>query len=477
MFKTLKLSTRILLVGVFPVVCFSALLAWTQTKVGSWIYDAQQIKTQHLVQSAWTVLDFYGAQVKSGAMTRQQAQATAREALRHLRYHDTEYFWINDMEPRMVMHPTKPALETKDLSNYQDPNGVRLFVRMVEVCRLHGEGTVRYMWPKPGSTVPVAKISFVKLYEPWGWVVGSGVYTDDVAAQLRSMRIALVGGGALVLALALAAVFLMSRSIATPITGAVQELQLGAAHIAAAAAQISSSSHSLAQGASEQGTSLEITAAASRQITAIAARNADTGRQAAERMAEADSLVVEANQRLAQMTECMRAIDSSGDKIINIIRVIDDIAFQTNILALNAAVEAARAGEAGMGFGVVADEVRNLALRCATAAGESTVLIEESVSTSKLGNSRLDEVAGAVASITDRTRNARTLVDEVEVGSQEQTRGIEQVTSAISQMRAVTQRTAAAAEQSASAGEQLAAQSESMKTAIQRLEALIRATP
>lgn len=169
----------------------------------------------------------------------------------------------------------------------------------------------------------------------------------------------------------------------------------------------------------------------------------------------------------------MHDIDAGSDKIIRIIKVIDEIAFQTNILALNAAVEAARAGEAGMGFAVVADEVRNLAQRCSTAAKETAVLIDESVSNSKMGGTMIERVAGAVGGITTRTARIKALVDEVHMGSQEQAKGIVQVSKAIEQMQQVTQRTATTAEESAFASEEISAQAESMRSLVRRLENLV----
>ena len=169
----------------------------------------------------------------------------------------------------------------------------------------------------------------------------------------------------------------------------------------------------------------------------------------------------------------MSEINSSSEKISKIIKVIDEIAFQTNILALNAAVEAARAGEAGMGFAVVADEVRNLAQRCAQAAKDTARLIEESMAKSQDGMAKLDQVAAAIRSITESAAKVKTLVDEVNLGSQEQARGIEQIAKAIAQMEQVTQKNAANAEESASASEELSGQAETMKAVVGELQALV----
>jgi methyl-accepting chemotaxis protein/methyl-accepting chemotaxis protein-1 (serine sensor receptor) len=169
----------------------------------------------------------------------------------------------------------------------------------------------------------------------------------------------------------------------------------------------------------------------------------------------------------------MNDINDSSAKISKIIKVIDEIAFQTNILALNAAVEAARAGEAGMGFAVVADEVRNLSQRCAQAAKDTTTLIEDSVAKSSGGKAKLGLVAGSIQRITAQSLEIKTLVDEVSLGSQEQTDGIGQISKALNRMENVTQGSAASAEESAAAAEQLNAQSEALNDIVTRLNEII----
>ncbi len=246
--------------------------------------------------------------------------------------------------------------------------------------------------------------------------------------------------------------------------------------VAAASTQVSSSSQALAQGASEQAASLEETSASAEEITSMTRRNADHSRQAASLMTDVERHVSDGNRTLNGMLASMQQINESSEKVSRIIRVIDEIAFQTNILALNAAVEAARAGEAGMGFAVVADEVRNLAQRSAQAAKDTAALIEESITSSREGSTRLEEVAGVIRSITTSATQVKTLVDEVKLGSEEQARGIEQIAKAISQMDKVTQQTAANAEEGASASEELSAQADSMRDTAGRLQAMVGGT-
>ena len=269
------------------------------------------------------------------------------------------------------------------------------------------------------------------------------------------------------------ALYLVVRSLTGVLRQTTRELTEGARQVASASSQVASSSQALAQGSSEQAASLEETSASSEEITSMTRKNAENSATAATLMTDVDQRVTEGNKTLQEMMQSMQEITGSSDKISKIIKVIDEIAFQTNILALNAAVEAARAGEAGMGFAVVADEVRSLAQRSAQAANDTAALIVESIMKSNEGGTRLQRVADVMRAITESTVQVKTLVDEVNLGSQEQARGIQQISKAIAQMDQVTQSTAASAEEGASASEELSAQAEAMDYAVRKLSQLV----
>ena len=269
------------------------------------------------------------------------------------------------------------------------------------------------------------------------------------------------------------AVFLILRKAIGQIRQAASDMFDGSRQVAAAATQIASASQSLAQGTSEQAATLEETSSSTAEITAITRKNAQNTATVAGNMKETARLVEDANQNLRLMIASMTEINASSDKISKIIRVIDEIAFQTNILALNAAVEAARAGEAGMGFAVVADEVRNLAHRSAQAAKDTAALIEDSIGKASEGGHKLNLMAKSIQQITSSAAQVKILVDEIDAGSHEQSRGIEQITGAVEQMEQVTQRSAANAEESAAASEEMATQAQRLAESIESLRNIV----
>ncbi len=311
----------------------------------------------------------------------------------------------------------------------------------------------------------------IQMMTKWNSDAGKRMSADatETAETARLLSWLLLAAAVLLGSLA---TFFLLRGLNRTLRQVVAELAESARQVASAAAQVSASAQSLAQGASQQAASLEETSASSEEINAMARKTAESSQVAATLMDRSQRGFEDTNQKLGHMVRAMGEIDASSEEIAKIIKIIDEIAFQTNILALNAAVEAARAGEAGMGFAVVADEVRNLAQRCSQAAKDTAALIEESVDKSSEGRTRVDQVAAAIRTITSDSAEAKTLVDEVSTGSSEQTRGMEQVAKALSQIEQATQSAAASAEEGASAAEELTAQSTMLKEIVVRLSAL-----
>ncbi len=297
------------------------------------------------------------------------------------------------------------------------------------------------------------------------------VSDESASAKIKSRAGAVLGVG---LSLGLGAfVFLFVRRVTAHLHRLTQSLATSSGEVTGLCAQVGSASESLAHGSSSQAASLQETSASTEEISSMTRKNADNSRLAADEMGAVDRYVKDGNRTLDRMMISMREINSSSDKISKIIKVIDEIAFQTNILALNAAVEAARAGEAGLGFAVVADEVRNLAQRSAQAAKDTAALIEESIAKSNEGSSNLERVTEVIRTITESSSKVKMLVDEVNASSQEQARGIDQLSKAFSQMDQVTQNAAAQADAGAASSRSLTSQSGILNEIVTEMRVMI----
>jgi methyl-accepting chemotaxis protein len=259
------------------------------------------------------------------------------------------------------------------------------------------------------------------------------------------------------------------NAISKPIKAAVESLDSASHEVTSASIQISESSQSLAQGASEQSSSLEETSASMEQMASVTKQNVNSAEEAASLVNMCSEAAENGNRIVREMNNSMEEINASSKKIAEITKVIDGIAFQTNLLALNAAVEAARAGEHGKGFAVVAEEVRNLAQRSATAAKDTTVLIEDSVRKAGNGAELAGKCGEALQDIVKNVQKAKELTNDISKASSEQAEGIAQVSNAVRQMDQVTQENAASAEETASASEELSAQAQNLKEQVEML--------
>jgi methyl-accepting chemotaxis protein len=278
---------------------------------------------------------------------------------------------------------------------------------------------------------------------------------------------------AIVLVLGILLAVIIIRSISRAITSSVTSIRDGAMQITSASDQVASSSSSLAQGASEQASSVEEVSATLEESTAINTQNTDNARQADILAKNANDSAKAGYEKGEQLSHSMHAITESAAKISGIIKTIDQIAFQTNLLALNAAVEAARAGEHGLGFAVVADEVRNLAQRAASAAKETSDIIEEVVGQIKEGNQIALATHTSFQEIVEQSKKVSDLIGEIAIAGKEQAEGMGQINQAMGQVDQVTQQVAANSEEAAAAAEELNAQATSMMETVRILAKMV----
>jgi methyl-accepting chemotaxis protein len=307
--------------------------------------------------------------------------------------------------------------------------------------------------------------------EEWNKRFDKNILEINESSESTFMASVFVGSIGIVIGVLLA--FYLVISITGVLKRISEQLAQSSEEVASASNQVSDSSQNLAAGATEQASSLEETSSSLEEMASMTQRTAENAEEAnkiSQRCSEGAQL---GNHAMEEMLTAMQEINASTDKISKIIKVIEEIAFQTNLLALNAAVEAARAGEAGKGFAVVAEEVRNLAQRSATAAKDTTALIEDSVKKAGAGNAIAEKTGKVLKEIVENVKKVAELIQEISAASREQAEGVQQVNAAVAQLDTVTQQNAANAEESASASEELAAQAENLGEVVEDLAHLV----
>lgn len=429
------------------------------------LLNGKKEQTQYLVQNSMGILASLHAQEQSGELTREQAQQQARAFIKQLRYARDDYFFIHDLQPKMIMHPMTPSLDGQDLSGFTDPTGKAVFVEFAQLAQQQGAGFTQYLWPMPGAQEPVDKINYVELFKPWGWVLGTGVYLDDIQAEFRSsITQGVIFGTAVLITLVLLALLII-RSITQPLDEAVEALENIASgegdltlqlaergndelsalsknfnlfnhKLRSIIEQLLSSATQLRQSADELGHTAHNTldfsqsqlaeteqiATAINEVTyavqdvaqhaneaaqAVSSANAqaDTGQQSIQQsLKQTDHL----SSSISQAVTVMHSLAEQSQQIEGVLEVIHSIAEQTNLLALNAAIEAARAGEQGRGFAVVADEVRSLAQRTQESTDEVQHMIDSLQSNSQ----------AAVTAIQDSSQAAQQTVEQAQVAGE-----------------------------------------------------------
>ena len=493
-FKDWKIFNKIMSISLVTIALIGAgILFYLVPIFEAKIWEQKRIELTTLVTTVQQEMEYQASRVASGSVSKKAAQQAVIDKVNALRYKGNEYFWINDDRHIMITHPLKPSLNGKDLSQLKDPNGKILFAEMVKLAKSDGEGFVDYVWERDGINEP--KMSYIKYYQPWGWIIGSGLYLADVEAEMNLAEVItkVLLAMAAVLALILFFAFTTARQIVFAIRTAISHLKKlgdgdltaviqssqkdevgellgamsnmslklseivtqvrsGSSALASASVQISATSQSLSQSSCEQASSAEETSAAIEQISSSINQNAENAKVT-------DGIAAKATQQGQLGGEAVANTVTAMRNITDKIAIIEDIAYQTNLLALNAAIEAARAGEYGKGFAVVATEVRKLAERSQQASQEIGEQASKSVAVAESAGGLLDEIVPSIARTAD-------LVQEIAATSNEQACGVLQINSAVSQMDESTQ-------QNASASEELAATAEDMSSQAVQLQQLM----
>lgn len=467
--RSYRFRTIIMLIGsMIPL--WAIVLFYVLPLVRETMYEDRQIAVRSTVDVASKLISHYYSLFEKNQLSEEEAKVQALRAVNSLRYSGVEYFWINDLDARMLMHPMKPELDGQDLSGMKDPNGVAIFVEFANVGKSPaGEGFINYMWPKPNSPKPEPKISFVRQFKPWKWVVGSGVYVDDLEKSIAVFRDRVIISFLIAFLTAFIVFFFFIGKLMKFLSRNVKDTGDASLQVFEASTMLSSAGQNVAQGAVASAARIEETLRSVRELKETVVANQDRAQTAAQLAKQSEVGASEGAGEVKKLIESINVMANISTKITAAMDIIDDIAFQTNLLALNASVEAARAGEQGRGFAVVADAVRGLALKSADAAKEVKTVITSSITQTEVSLKLAQSSDKVLDTIVHSVQKVTALNQEIAHSSDHQSEGIHAIQEAMGALEQQTQAFSAAAEETAATSEEMSAQAKNMQNMVQNM--------